>query len=315
MKLQRTLLLISLGVVIVAIPIFSQGPGQAKPSFEVATVKPNASGDNRVAIMRQPGGRFVSTGISLKMLMGTAWRVRDFQISGGPNWAGTDRWNIEAKAEAGSIPPLTGPPDPTVIPPLMLMLQSLIEDRFQLKMHRETKELPVYEIVVARGGPKIKPSEDQSPPSLGQPPQRGGPMPRGNMRMGRGDLEANGVPVSNFILGLSQQLGRTIIDKTGLKGLYDFKLQWTPEFAGGPVVPGGPEPPPPPADGPSIFTAIQEQLGLRLESTKGPVEVFLGVCQELQRIYDHEPIFDQCLRSVGVDEDPVGSGKHPDFQT
>ncbi len=99
MKLQRTLLLISLGVVIVAIPIFSQGPGQAKPSFEVATVKPNASGDNRVAIMRQPGGRFVSTGISLKMLMGFAYRVRDFQISGGPNWITTDRWNIEGKAE------------------------------------------------------------------------------------------------------------------------------------------------------------------------------------------------------------------------
>ena len=265
----------NLSKVLLFIALFFQQPAGTKPSFEVATIKPSTSGDNRIAILAQPGGRFVATNASLKMLMGTAWRVRDFQISGGPNWAGTDRWNIEAKAEAGSIPPPTGPPDPTVIPPLMLMLQSLIEDRFQLKIHRETKELPVYELVVARGGPKIKPSEDQSPPSLGQPPQRGGPMPRGNMRMGRGDLEANGVPVSNFILGLSQQLGRTIIDKTGLKGLYDFKLQWTPEFAQGPVVPGGPEPPPPPADGPSIFTAIQEQLGLRLESTKGPVDVLV----------------------------------------
>ena len=265
----------SLPKALLFIALFFQQPAGTKPSFEVATIKPSTSGDNRIAILVQPGGRFVATNATLKMLMGTAWRVRDFQILGGPNWAGTDRWNIEAKAEAGSIPPPTGPPDPTVIPPLMLMLQSLIEDRFQLKIHRETKELPAYELVVARGGPKIKPSEDQSPPSLGQPPQRGGPMPRGNMRMGRGDLEANGVPVSNFILGLSQQLGRTIIDKTGLKGLYDFKLQWTPEFAGGPVVPGGPEPPPPPADGPSIFTAIQEQLGLRLESTKGPVDVLV----------------------------------------
>jgi len=259
---------------LVFIVLSFQQPAATRPSFEVATVKSGASGDNRIAILAQPGGRFVATNATLKMLMGTAWRVRDFQISGGPGWAGTDRWNIEAKAEAGSIPPPTGPPDPTVVPPLMLMLQSLIEDRFQLKMHRETKELPVYEIVVARGGPKIKPSEDQSPPSPGQP-QRGGPMPRGSMRMGRGDLEANGVPVSNFILGLSQQLGRPVIDKTGLKGLYDFKLQWTPEFGQGPIVPGGPEPPPPPADGPSIFTAIQEQLGLRLESTKGPVEVLV----------------------------------------
>ena len=264
----------SLPKALLFIALFFQQPAGTKPSFEVATIKPSTSGDNRIAILTQPGGRFVATNATLKMLMGTAWRVRDFQISGGPNWAGTDRWNIEAKAEAGSIPPPTFPPEPTVIPPLMLMVQSLIEDRFQLKLHRETKELPVYELVVARGGPKIKPSEDQSPPSLVQP-QRGGPIPRGNMRMGRGDLEANGVPVSNFILGLSQQLGRTIIDKTGLKGLYDFKLQWTPEFAQGPVVPGGPEPPPPPADGPSIFTAIQEQLGLRLESTKGPVDVLV----------------------------------------
>ena len=283
MKLQRTLLLISLGVVIVAIPIFSQGPGQAKPSFEVATVKPNASGDNRVAIMRQPGGRFVSTGISLKMLMGFAYRVRDFQISGGPNWITTDRWNIEGKAEEGSIPPPTGPPDPNVPDPLSLMVQSLIEERFQLKMHRETKELPVYDLVAAKGGPKIKLSEDQSPfrpPERGAPPlppvQRGGPMPRGSMRMGRGELEANGVPLANFIQTLSQQLGRPVIDKTELKGLYDIKLQWTPELGQGLVVPGGPEPPPPPADaGASIFTAVQEQLGLRLESTKGPVEVLV----------------------------------------
>ena len=259
------------------IALFFQQPAGTKLSFEVATVKPAPPGDNRIAILGQPGGRFVANNVTLKMLMGTAWRVRDFQIFGGPGWAGTDRWNIEAKAEAGAIPPPSGPPDPTVIPPLMLMVQSLVEDRFQLKMHKETRELPIYELVVARGGPKIKPSEDQSPLSLG-PTQRGGPIPRGNMRMGRGDLEATGVPVSNFIVGLSQQLGRPVIDKTGLKGLYDIKLQWTPELGQGlgPLgPPGGPEPPPPPADGPSIFTAIQEQLGLRLESTKGPVEVFV----------------------------------------
>src|SRR5207253_9041817 len=192
MNLQKTLLLFLLTM-----------QSGTKPSFEVATVKPSVSGDNRIAILGQPGGRFVANNAILKMLMGTAWRVRDFQISGGPSWAGTDRWNIEAKAEAGSIPPLTGPPDPTVIPPLMLMVQSLIEDRFQLKMHRETKELPVYELVVAKGGPKIKPSEDQSPfrpPERGAPPppppQRGGPIPRGGMRMGRGDLEATGVPIA-----------------------------------------------------------------------------------------------------------------------
>ena len=95
--------------------------------------------------------------------------------------------------------------------------------------------------------------------------------------MGRGSLETNGAPVANFIQGLSQQLGRPVIDKTGLKGLYDIKLQWTPEFGQGLAAPGSPEPTPPPVDvsGPSIFTAIQEQLGLRLESAKGPVEVLV----------------------------------------
>jgi uncharacterized protein (TIGR03435 family) len=95
--------------------------------------------------------------------------------------------------------------------------------------------------------------------------------------MGRGDLEANGVLVANLVAALSQQLGRTVIDKTDLKGFYDIKLQWTPELGQGPLGPGGPEPKEPPADasGPSIFTAIQEQLGLRLESAKGPVEVLV----------------------------------------
>ena len=260
---------------------FAQSP-TPKPSFEVATVKPNAAGDNRVAIMRQPGGRFMTTNTSLRMLLGFAYGVRDFQISGGPSWVNTDRWNIEGRAKESDLPLLAGPLDPTVTNPLLQMVQSLIEDRFQFKMHREARELPVYELVVAKGGAKVKLSEDQTPIRLPErgappppPPQRGGPMPRGSMRLGRGDLEATGVPFSNFITALSNQLGRTVIDKTDLKGFYDIKLQWTPEIGQGPVVPGGPEPPPPPADGPSIFTAIQEQLGLRLESAKGPVEVLV----------------------------------------
>src|SRR5262249_28618304 len=107
------------------------------------------------------------------------------------------------------------------------------------------------------------------------PPQRGGPMPRGSARLGRGNFEANAVPFETLVTALSQELGRTVINKTNLKGRYDIKLQWTPEQVQGPVAPGGPDAPPPDASGPSIFTAIQEQLGLRLESTKGPVEVLV----------------------------------------
>ena len=215
--------------------------------------------------------------------MAVAYRVRDFQIIGGPSWTGTDRWNIEAKAEEGSIPPRTFT-DPGIPDPLMLMVQSLIEDRFQLKMHRETRELPIYELLVGKNGSKVKLSEDQGPlqpPEKGSPPlpppQRGGPVPRGMMAVGRGNLNAGGVTLANFVQVLSQQLGRPVLDKTNLKGLYDIKLQWSPELGQGQFPPGVPEPPPPPPDasGPSIFTAVQEQLGLRLESAKGPVEVLV----------------------------------------
>jgi bla regulator protein blaR1 len=283
--LQKHFFLMGLAAVVVSIPAFSQQePAGTRLSFEVATVKPSASGGNGIRVSVQPGGRFVVNNATLKMVMAVAYRVRDFQISGGPGWTGTDRWDIEAKAEEGSIPQLTPPFDPTAPNPLMLMVQSLLEDRFQLKIHREAKEMPVYELAVAKGGAKIKLAEDQSPPvppERGAPPppkpQRGGPMPRGAMGIGRGSIEANGVPIDAFIQGLSQQLGRPIVDKTGMKGFYDIKLQWTPELGVGLVKPGGPDPDPPLADAssPSIFTAIQEQLGLRLDSAKGPVDILV----------------------------------------
>ena len=290
MTLDKCFFWISCSVLGIALPLFSQQSQTTKPSFEVATVKPSASGENRSSIMGQPGGRFTVTNATLKMVIGVAYRVRDFQILGGPGWAGTDRWNIEGKAEEGSIPQVAPPFDPTAPNPLMLMVQSLLEDRFHLKMHREMRELPVYDLVVAKSGSKMKLSDDQSPivaPERGSPPppkpQRGGPMPRGMMAMGLGSMDANGVPFSNFIQALSQQLGRTVIDKTGLKGFYDIKLQWTPELGAGLVKSGGSDsdPPPPDTSGPSIFTAIQEQLGLRLESAKGPVEVL--VIESVQR--------------------------------
>jgi uncharacterized protein (TIGR03435 family) len=177
--------------------------------------------------------------------------------------------------------------DPNVPDPIALRVQSLLADRFQLKFHRETRELPAYELILAKGGPKIKLSEDQSPyrlPEKGDPPlpppKPGGAMGRGSIRIGIGQLEANGIAFATFVQSLSQIVGRTIVDKSGLTGLYDIKLQWTPEM-GQATNPFGPLPagvePPPASDpsGPSIFTAIQEQLGLKLESTKGPVEVIV----------------------------------------
>lgn len=213
-------------------------PAQAQQAFEVASIKPNADGDNRAMIRMQPGGRFVATGVTLRQLISQAYNVRDFQVTGGPGWIGADRYDINAKGPDGM---------PDRVPPEVLrpMLRALVDERFQLKTHTETKEMPIYALVVSKPG-KLTPAAAE-----GQGP---------GMRMGRGQLNGKKVPMAMLAQQISQQLGRTVIDKTELKGEFDFTLEWTPD---------------PTADssGPSIFTAVQEQLGLRLESAKGPVEI------------------------------------------
>ena len=289
---------------IAAIAVFAQAPVEKKPSFEVASVKPNLSGTNFVRIGGGVGnGRYNADNVTLKMLITNAYRVREFQVLGGPNWIASDRWNIEAKAEEGSIPPPPlGPPDPTAITPMSLMLQSLLEERFQLKFHRETREQPIYTLTVAKDGSKLKSVEapprpvpgqaPATPPSPPPPPPPGGGLPAnftpppGMIMMMPGGIAGSAMTIAQLINVISGQLGRPVVDKTELKGFYDVRLQFAPESApgGGPLGfagPGGPGAPPaaPPGasdpSGPSIFTAVQEQLGLRLESTKGPVEVIV----------------------------------------
>jgi uncharacterized protein (TIGR03435 family) len=166
------------------------------------------------------------------------------------------------KVEDMAVTPPRGNIDPTQLSGQNLMLQSLLEDRFQLKFHREKRELPVYELAVLKGGPKIKAS-------------RGVPPGRSRMRGGRGRFEAYEISIGAFIYFLSPQLDRIVVDATNLKDLYDIDLKWTPETRqlAERVSPAGPEPPLP--DQPSIFTAIQEQLGLKLEAAKSPIEVLV----------------------------------------
>jgi uncharacterized protein (TIGR03435 family) len=203
-------------------------------------------------------------------LITLAYRVRDFQITGGPGWLGTDGWDIEARVEEGSFSLPTTPPDPNTPDPMSIRLQSLLEDRFKLKFHRDTKELPIYELSIAKGGPKIKLSDDQIfsiPGQAGTPPPQPGTVPRGGIRRSPGSLTAAAVPISTLAWTLAQLLGRPVVDKTGLQGLYDCKLQWAPDSppAASPNDPGGP----------SIFTAVQEELGLKLDSAKGPVDIIV----------------------------------------
>ncbi len=210
----------------------------------------------------------------LRVLMLAAYHVQDFQIVGGPEWVKWDAYAVDARA--------SGNPGHAQ---MMLMLQSLLEDRFQLRVHRESRAMPVYALVPARGGLKLPPPRDGScveeeppPPGPGDP----APPPRcGGMDVlaeaGGWHMRGGKVPMTEFVRKLSEILGRAVTDQTGFSGVFDVNLEFrrddTTDFAtrAGLAPPGAI---PAETASPSIFSAVR-QLGLRLESTKGPVEVLV----------------------------------------
>ncbi len=267
-------LIFAVAVIAIAVmPVASQTPAGQKPVFEVASVKPNNSGSGSARAGTRVGGYYFATNYSVKMLIMQAYRVQDFQVSGGPNWIEGDRFDIEARAEPGTVPTAAGPPDPSRPDTMALMIQSLLEERFQLKLHRDTKELPIYTLSVGKDGSKLQATVE------GRPGPGGLSSGSAQTRPTDSGIQMNGsgISVAMFASMLSLQLRRTVIDKTNLPGIFDFSLTWSRQANPAPILsPGGPElPPAPDPSGPSIFTALQEQLGLKLESTKGPVEVLV----------------------------------------
>jgi uncharacterized protein (TIGR03435 family) len=245
-----------------------------KPQFDVVSVKRNTAEGN-ASVGDQPGGRFVASRITLRRVIQFAYRNNQ-QFIGGPEWLDTDRWDIEAKAPEGTVSSRSTPFNVGAPDALALMVQSLLEVRFKLKAHQETRQLPLYELVLAKAGSKLKLSDDQTPPAamLGAGgAQRGSALPRGGVRLGRGDLEAQAQPLAILATALGAiYLDRPVIDKTGLKGLYDIRLQWTSD----PRLSASVSTATPPVDiGPSLFNAVEEQLGLRLESGRGPLPVLI----------------------------------------
>ncbi len=247
-----------------------------RPEFDVASIKLNKSGDRFIMIRPSPGGRLTVTNAPLKELITLAYRLKDFQLSGAPPWLASERYDIEAKAEGN-------PPFDQMLP----MLQKLLEDRLQLKFHHETKEMQVYALEVAKAGKLHQVEGECGPPPQGPPPlpEPGKPLPKpcGGFFMFQGHITGQKVPIAQFLDILSRFTGRIVVDKTDLSGKYDIDLQYTPDpgqFPGGPLPPlpgGGPGPALPPVDpnGPSLFTALQEQLGLKLESQKAPVDIMV----------------------------------------
>lgn len=240
------------------------------PTFEAASVKPNNSGDPTIMLRPfQAGGRADFTNIPLNILLQRAYGVQNFQISGGPGWIASDRFDIVAKTPAN-----------TSVDQLTAMLRALLEDRFKLALHRETRELPIYALVVPRADGKLKMqrSEADCAAMMTRPgPPIGPPAPNERPVCGMnstrpGQILAGGLTMADLARRLSQILGRVVEDHTMLTGGFDFDLEWTPDQPP-PLL--GPQAPGYDPNGPSLFVAVQEQLGLKLEARKGPVDVLV----------------------------------------
>ena len=277
------------------------------PTFEVASVKPAApivGNMIRVGMRGGPGspdpGQITYTNVTVKNVLMNAYGVKGFQIT-GPGWLDSERYDIVAKLPRGATKA-----------EFMVMLQNLLAERFKLTLHREKKDLPIYALVVGKNGPKLKESVEEPAPKGGGPAD--GPAVMGKMAMGkdgfpvlppgsggRGStaimlmngsarMTASGQSMAGLAEMLSNQLDLPAVDMTGLTGKYDFTLYFAPEALVGMRLGAPPTPGPPPGEGgggvpdasapdaqsnPSLFTAIQEQLGLRLEQRKGPVDLLV----------------------------------------
>jgi len=225
-------------------------------AFDAVSVKPsdpNSKNGTLVDVTR--GGTLHVVNATVKDLIETAYDVRSFQIEGGPKWADATKYDVDAR-------PGTRPQGAAAPPPgwtnVRLKVQALLKERFQLQLHRDTRTLPIYSLAIAKSGVK------SSPLSATQSRNRG-------INAGPGTMLGEAATMPQLAYKLSRLLGRPVIDNTALEGNYDFKLEWTPDS--GPPAPDGQ--PLATSAGPSLFSAIQQQLGLRLEATKGPVDILV----------------------------------------
>jgi len=250
------------------------------PAFEVASVKPNEGGRG-VSLAVQPGGRFTARNVALRELIRFAYQVQPFQIEGNVKILG-ERFDVVAKAE-NELPPIR----PGIVGPVNLMVRTLLAERFKLQVHRESKELSIYELVVARSDGKLgrqiqsRTGECESPrgratPGSSVPTQAGDRPACGATLLGLGRIVTGGIAMSQFTQTLTSIVGRGVLDRTGLAGVYTFELDFAPDqqaigtAAQSGVVVSQADP-----SRPSVFTALEEQLGLKLRSTRGPVEVLV----------------------------------------
>jgi uncharacterized protein (TIGR03435 family) len=278
-------LLVAAGWMVLALPVVDAAAGRAQatdvasPSFAAATIKPGRNLPG-VGIGFLPGDRFMARDATVKDLIGAAYGLKfgsDDQIVGGPSWVRSAKFDIEGKAEEPLPAEVQKTPNHD-----RLMLQAMLADRFKLKVHHETRELPVYALIVAKSGAKLTPSVAAATlPGDGPPTYAFGaklptpPKGRG-MSQGIGDMHAQHVTMgwlAGYLQFQPEIEGRTVIDKTDIAGEFDVTLQWIPEGKETRVADSGL--PPASATWPPLFVALQEELGLKLESIKGPVDTIV----------------------------------------
>jgi uncharacterized protein (TIGR03435 family) len=229
------LLLSAFAVLVLLTGAYGQIIAQIEPHFEVASIKPSAEVDAGTTVYNPTRERFAADNITTRTLIALAWDLRVFQVSGGPGWLDSQRYDVVARPEG----------DPTDAR-IRRMVRTLLAERFQLQVHQASKEMPVFTLEIAKGGSKIR---EASPGE--------GPEIRGH----NGHLTAKRVTAEMLARILANELERPVVNRTGIEGAFDVDLEWTPEQNTDP--------------GPSIFTAIQERLGLKLESQRAPVDVLI----------------------------------------
>jgi uncharacterized protein (TIGR03435 family) len=228
-----------------ALAVSAQALSAQTPAFEVASIKPNRAAGGMSSMHNTPG-RITMENVSLKKLILAANGIpddRDYALS-GPDWLATEHFDIQATYAAGAA-----------TAQVQQMIQTLLAQRFHLVLHRESRQMPMYALVIGKNGPKIHAVED------GQ----------GRTSAGPGRLEATKVTIQKLADLLGRLTGQRVTDATGLKGVYDFTLEWTPDD----TQKATPSDDAAPVGGASLFAALQEQLGLKLEGRKGPVEILV----------------------------------------
>jgi uncharacterized protein (TIGR03435 family) len=278
-------------LVVIVAPLRAQdtkivaGRAGEAPAFEVASIKENKSGDPGSRQQRLPGGRIVFTNVPLRDLILLSYALQPSQLVGQPDWITSARFDITA--QAGEIPATR----PGVVGPAQLMMQHLLADRFNLAVHTETREMSIYALTLARRdgklGPRIAPAVTdcesvmaarlKAPPNPAEPQPPSPQLPNGAPACGmrfhwEGRIMAGGISMTQLAQNLSPRVGRPIVDRTGLSGGFDFELEFVVDPG---MLPDGAAPPPPDPDKPSIFTALEEQLGLKLQADRAGVEVLV----------------------------------------